>query len=85
MKYECGTLVRSKAGHDKEELYVVLEERGDLLVLANGSNRTIEHPKQKNKKHVQIIHKKLEEAEWSNEAILHFILAAEPCGQQQNE
>lgn len=50
-----GYLVTSKAGHDKDKLYVVLKEEGEYVWLTDGKNRTILNPKKKNKKHVQII------------------------------
>jgi hypothetical protein len=46
---------RSKAGHDKDKIYLVLEEKGDLLLLTDGDRRSMDHPKSKNRKHVQII------------------------------
>ncbi len=47
-----GQLARSKAGHDRNRLYVILEVSGDMLVLADGTHRTVETPKLKKKKHV---------------------------------
>ena len=48
-------LATAKAGHDKGQLYVVLEETGDYVVLADGKIRTMEHPKRKKKKHIQVV------------------------------
>jgi hypothetical protein len=48
-------LARSKAGHDKDEVYVVLSEEGDFLFLANGTTKTKAAPKKKRKKHIQVI------------------------------
>ncbi|MDO4647275.1 MAG: KOW domain-containing RNA-binding protein [Eubacteriales bacterium] len=45
----------SKAGHDKGMLYFVLGETDREVFLADGQIRTVEEPKKKNKKHVQII------------------------------
>lgn len=56
MVYEAGELVYALAGHDAGAAYLVLKDLGDSLVLANGKNRTIEKPKRKNKKHVQLKH-----------------------------
>ncbi len=60
MNFEIGTLVCSKAGHDKGQLFVVVKEDKNNLYLSDGKNKTVEYPKKKNKKHVQIIHKKLD-------------------------
>ncbi len=48
-------LGRSKAGHDIGEIYVILKEEKGNYLLANGKNRTMEAPKKKNKKHIQLI------------------------------
>ncbi|MCD8105363.1 MAG: KOW domain-containing RNA-binding protein [Lachnospiraceae bacterium] len=50
-------LARSLAGHDKGSLYVVLEENPDAgsYLLSDGKHRTLNHPKRKNAKHVQLI------------------------------
>ncbi|MCC8049450.1 MAG: KOW domain-containing RNA-binding protein [Clostridiales bacterium] len=48
-------LAVSKAGHDKGSLNLVLEETQDYVLLADGRLRTLEHPKKKNPKHVQMI------------------------------
>ncbi len=46
---------RSKAGHDKDRIYLVLEEKEDQLLLTDGKYRSLDHPKLKKRKHVQII------------------------------
>ena len=47
LKFEPGTLVRSLAGHDKGKLYIIIEERYPMLLLADGALRTMEKPKSK--------------------------------------
>ncbi len=37
LKFEPGTLVRSLAGHDKGKLYIIIEERYPMLLLAGRS------------------------------------------------
>lgn len=54
----AGLLATSKAGHDKDSVYVIIKEEGDYVYLADGEGRTVEKPKRKNKKHVQLIKKK---------------------------
>ena len=65
MKRDCGMedrmvgmLATSKAGHDKGGLYVIIREKGEYIYVADGRVRTVERPKRKNKKHIQIIKKK---------------------------
>ncbi len=50
-----GMLARSKAGHDKDCLYVICDVDETYVYLVDGKNRTLEHPKKKKIKHVQII------------------------------
>ncbi len=52
-----GSFARSLAGHDKGQLYIIIEETDSLLMLADGRLRTLEKPKQKNRKHIQIVKK----------------------------
>lgn len=48
---------RSKAGHDKGQVYLVVSETGDFVYLADGKQRPVEKPKKKNRKHIQFIKK----------------------------
>ena len=48
---------KSLSGHDKNQYNFVLEKEADFLFLVNGTNRSLEKPKKKNEKHVQIIKK----------------------------
>lgn len=53
-----GMLAASKAGHDKDSVYVVLREEGEYVYLVDGVGRTAGKPKRKNKKHIQLIKKR---------------------------
>ncbi len=55
VRQEAGMLAESLAGHDKGHVYVILEADEAYVYLADGVIRTIERPKKKKKKHVQII------------------------------
>lgn len=46
---------RSKAGHDKGRMYLIVREEEDFFYLSDGRSRGIENPKKKRKKHLQII------------------------------
>lgn len=48
-------LAKSKAGHDKNHIYVVIGEEGDLVFLANGTTKKCRSPKKKKKIHIQPI------------------------------
>ncbi len=51
-----GELATSKAGHDKDRLYMIVGEEGECVYLCDGRLRGVQHPKKKKKKHIQIIH-----------------------------
>ena len=50
-----GQLVTSKAGHDKDTLYVVMAQEGDFVYLSDGWLKPPDRPKKKRLKHVQPI------------------------------
>ena len=52
-EYVVGQLVFSKSGHDKGELFIVMDIKDEYLYLADGKVRKIEKPKKKKVKHVQ--------------------------------
>lgn len=54
-RYEIGMLAKSKAGHDAGHIYVIIDMDDTYVYLADGSLRTLERPKKKKKKHVQVI------------------------------
>ena len=57
---EIGMLAKSKAGHDKGQLYVIYDVDETYVYLVDGEIRTIDKPKKKKRKHVQIICEKHE-------------------------
>lgn len=50
-----GKLAISRSGHDKDHIYVIIQEEAERVYLADGRLKTVERPKKKNKKHIQII------------------------------
>lgn len=50
-----GKLAVSTSGHDRGRIYVIVKEEQDLVYLSDGKIKLVEHPKKKNKKHIQII------------------------------
>lgn len=51
-----GKLALSKAGHDKDKLYLIVKEEQDTVYLADGRKRGLLKPKKKNRRHIQVIH-----------------------------
>ncbi len=71
-----GFLAYSLAGHDKGEVYLIVEETKDFVYVVNGTVRTVDKPKKKNKRHIQIIKNHnpgLEIPSVTNEDIKHLI------------
>lgn len=56
-----GQLVTSKAGHDKDKLYVIVAQEGEFAYLCDGCQRPPEKPKKKRLKHLQPINAFAEE------------------------
>ena len=61
VEYKKGYFARSLAGHDKGRLYVIIEEgertkAGEYVLLCDGRLKTLDKPKKKKKKHIQVIH-----------------------------
>lgn len=54
MEIKSGMFARSLAGHDKNKLYVIIQIEGEYVYLVDGNIRTIDHPKKKKEKHIQI-------------------------------
>ena len=52
-----GQLVRSLAGRDKGQYYIVLDQADGFLLVADGRKRTADHLKRKNPLHLQIVHR----------------------------
>lgn len=52
MSFQRGTIVRSKAGHDKGSFFSVLSVTEDMALITDGKSRTIDKPKRKKLKHL---------------------------------
>lgn len=69
-----GDFARSKAGHDKDKIYVIIHEDDEYVYLSDGNIRKTDHPKKKKKKHVQLIYNKEQpNIKTQNEAIKRAI------------
>ena len=56
-----GWMACSKAGHDKDKIYIIIEETDKYVWLADGDIRKADNPKRKSRKHIQIIKKMADE------------------------
>lgn len=52
-----GMFAISRAGHDKDTLYIIVDETSEYVYVVDGKYKTLDNPKKKNKKHIQIIKK----------------------------
>lgn len=55
MEIAKSNIVRSGAGRDKGNLFVVLAVEGEYLLLADGKGRKVESPKRKKRRHVLFV------------------------------
>ena len=53
--YKLGYFATSLAGHDKDRIYMIVSEEGEMLGLCDGVHRCLANPKYKKKKHVQMM------------------------------
>ena len=49
---KAGDVVVSRAGHDRQQLFVVLGAEGEYAFIADGKSRTLEKPKKKKRMHL---------------------------------
>ncbi len=57
-RWEKGMLAKSLAGHDEGKIYVIINIEENHVLLVDGTIRTLDRPKKKKKKHVQLIRQK---------------------------
>ena len=60
-RFKKGYFARSKAGHDKDTLYVILDRDDRFVYLSDGRLKTVSNPKKKKEKHLQFIASQAEE------------------------
>lgn len=56
METEIGRFAISTAGHDKGKMYLIVGYQNGRYLLADGKIRTLDKPKEKKEKHLQLIH-----------------------------
>ena len=54
-----GRFATAKAGHDQGNLYIIVAEDEKSVYLSDGRLKPVEHPKKKNRRHIQIINTQL--------------------------
>ena len=56
VNYELGQIVKSTAGRDMGQYFIIVQMEDVYIYLVDGDSRRLEAPKKKKKKHVQITH-----------------------------
>lgn len=54
---KIGEFAKSKAGHDKEEIFIIINKEEEYVYLVDGKSRILDKPKKKKIKHIQVINK----------------------------
>lgn len=54
-KWKIGTIVKSIAGHDKNNLFVIINVENEYVYLVDGRCRTLNKPKKKKVKHIEYV------------------------------
>ena len=52
---KIGEFAKSKAGHDKEEIFIIMNIEEEYVYLVDGKSRILDKPKKKKIKHIQVI------------------------------
>ena len=74
MELKPGMLARSKAGRDKDCIYVIRSVNDEYVYLSDGQSHSSERLKKKNKKHLQVILKERVEDTADEIAVRNMIL-----------
>ena len=51
--YQIGQIVKSRAGRDKGNLFVIIDKNNEYVYLVDGKIRKMDHPKKKKVKHIE--------------------------------
>ncbi|MDD6797910.1 MAG: KOW domain-containing RNA-binding protein [Clostridia bacterium] len=60
-RFVTGYFAKSKAGHDAGSIYVILDSDERFVYLSEGRLKTVDNPKRKKRKHLQLINERAEE------------------------
>ena len=74
MNFQRGTVVRSKAGHDKGSFYAVTAVEGDMALIADGVKHTVKAPKRKKLIHLAFTKTVLSEQTMNNDSKIQSAL-----------
>ncbi len=52
---KIGEFAKSRAGHDKDEIFIIINIEKEYVYLVDGKSRILDKPKKKKLKHIQVI------------------------------
>ncbi len=91
MDLESGQIVKSLAGRDQGNLYLIIGFEGNRALLADGRSHTVQKPKKKNLKHLQPyrcvipeIKERVRQGNLSDNAVRNTLKTIIPAGKGQN-
>ena len=85
MDFVRGSVVRAKAGRDKEGFFVVLESKERYVLICDGSRRSLKHPKKKNILHLALTKSVLDEDSMKTDrAIRKALRSFAPAGAEDS-
>lgn len=76
MEIKVGSVVRSKAGHDSDGFFAVINIKENFVYICDGKERPIEKPKKKNVKHISVTNTVLDIEDMETNRKLKKALAA---------
>ena len=73
--YNSGAIVMAIAGRERNQTFLILKTEGNIAYLVDGKARSIESPKKKNFKHLQLLCKssELDLTNITNAEIIKFL------------
>lgn len=85
MRFEIGQVVRSRAGHDRDEFLLVTGFDGKYVLLCDGKQRPLAKPKRKNPRHLAATKLTLSVQATQTDRAIRKALNAVAGGQAQGE
>ena len=73
MMLETGSVVRAKAGRDKDKFFLVKEVSEGFAYICDGKRRKLENPKKKNLIHLELTNTTAEDSMDTNRKIRKFL------------
>lgn len=80
MDIKVGSVVRARAGRDKDSYFVAVELNDGFVKIADGRTRKLEKPKLKNIKHISPTHRVIDTEQLTNKKLRKILAEPETRG-----